>query len=349
MKSAAWERRLLTQCSSVFVALLTIASSVCAARSQAVDLICFPISGGGGSDPIVRIHVVRNNGDWQIVHYSSKGKYYDRASQYWISDQSTHNSISWTGSLVNRNDVKMVGTVTEKNGTSFYKERVYNIHKAGTDVIENAASCVGRISWAKNEPLPDRNYDPQHLPVSAPPSDATAQQAQPTVGGPEWSNDLTAAKQRLVDCLKRFPTPHDGVENAVQVEIRRYIAACGKDYLALWEQGGQTPEQSVSMAEMEVYQALGCRIANIDLEEFRHTPEGLRTVTCSQERFVPSKAKWWLVIYVAGRVSFVAGPYDHIDQCAHSKVAESMLQQNPSCELSAFSPVVGEPGESPPR
>jgi hypothetical protein len=240
----------------------------------------------------------------------------------------------------------MIGTVTEKNGASFYKESVYNIHKTGT-VVENAASCVGSISWTKNEPPPERTADPQHLPVLAPLSDATAQQAQSTVGGPEWSNDLTAAKQRMVDCLKHFPTLQDGVENAVQVEIRRYIAACGKDYLALLEQVGLTPDQSVLGAEMEAYQALGCRIANVDLEEFRHTPEGLRMVTCSQERFVPSKAKWWLVVYAAGRVYFVAGPYDHIGQCADSNEARAMVQQNSTCELSAFSPVVGEPGEPP--
>ena len=242
----------------------------------------------------------------------------------------------------------MVGTVTEKNGASFYKESVYNVHKADTDVIENAASCVGRISWAKNEPPPERNYDPQHLPVLAPPSDATAQQAQPTVGGPEWSNDLTAAKQRMVDCLNRLPPPPDAVENAYLVELGRYTAACGKDWLAILQQhGGMTPEASEALAKMVAEDVLGCQIANIDLEEFRHTPEGLRMVTCSQERFVPSKAKWWLVIYAAGRVSFVAGPYDHIGQCADSKEADAMLQQNPTCELSAFSPVVGEPGEPP--
>jgi hypothetical protein len=214
--------------------------------------------------------VVKNNGDWRIVNYSSKGKYYDRASQYWISDQSTHDSISWTGSLVNRNDVKMVGTVTEKNGASFYKERVYNIHKAGTDVIENAASCVGRISWVKNEP-----------PVLAPSSDATAQQAEPTVGSPKWVDDLTAAEQRMVDCLKGLPTLQDAVENAFEVEVRRYVAACGKEFLALLEQGGATSEESASLAEMKADKVLGCRIANPGAEEIQHTPEGKRMVTCS--------------------------------------------------------------------
>ncbi len=87
---------------------------------------------------------------------------------------------------------------------------------------------------------------------------------------------------------------------------------------------------------MEAYQALGCQIANIDLEEFRHTPEGLRMVTCSQERFVPSKAKWWLVIYAAGRESFVAGPYDHIGQCADSNEAHAKLQQNPPANSARF-------------
>jgi hypothetical protein len=346
MKPAAWKSRLLTQCSCLFIALLIVVSNVCAVRSQTVDLICFPISGGGGSDPIVRIHVLKNNGDWQIVHYSSKGKSYDRASQYWISDQSTPDSISWTGLLVNRNGVKMIGTVIEKNGASVYRERVYNIHKAGTDVAENAASCVGRISWAKNE-QPESNSDPPHLPVLTPPSSATAQQSQTAVGSAGWSNDLAAAKQRMVDCVKRFPTLQEGEENAVQVEVRSRVAACGKDYLALLEQGGQTSEQSASLAEMEVYQALGCRIANVDVEEFRHTPDGLRMVTCSEEHFVPSKAKWWLVVYSSGRVSLVAGPYDHIGQCADSDAAQAMAQQNPSCELSAFSPVVGQPGEPP--
>ncbi len=282
MKAAAWGRRLKTQCSRVFVALLTIVLSVCVARTQDVDLTCFPISGGGGSDPIVRIHVSRNNGNWQILHYSSKGKSYDRASQYWISDQSGQGSISWIGSLVNRNDVKMVGTVIEKNGASFYKERVFNTHKAGTDIVENSASCVGKISWAKAEPPPEKNYDPQHLPVLTPPPNKVAGPVQPDVG-PEWSNALTAAKQHMMECLKHFPSPQDGVENAVEVEVRRYIADCGQDYMALWRQGGETPEQSVTLAEMEAYKAFGCRIANPDQEEIRHTPDGLRMVSCSSE------------------------------------------------------------------
>jgi hypothetical protein len=293
--------------------------------------------------------VLRSEGDWQIIHYSAKGKYYDRASQYWITDQSTHASISWAGSLVNRNDVKMVGTIIEKNGASFYKESVYNVHKSSTRVVENSASCVGKISWAKDEPSSERSNDPQHLQVVAAPSDTPAPQAQPTVGGPEWSNDLKAAKQRMIDCIKRFPVPQDGAENAVQIEVRRYIATCGKDYFALLAQGGMTTDESVSFAQLETYEALGCQFANIDLDEFRHTPESFRTVTCSTDRFVPSKAKWWLVIYAAGRVSVVAGPYDHIDQCADSSEAHTMEQQNPSCELSAFSPVVGELGQPPAR
>jgi hypothetical protein len=346
MKAAASDGRLQMQGGRVFIALLVTVLSICAARSQVVDLFCVPNSGRGGNDPIVRIHVSMNDGNWQIIHYSSKGKSYDRASQYWITDQSTRGSISWSGSLVHRNDVRMVGTVIETNGASSYKERVCNTRKAGTDAVENSASCVGKISWAKAGQPPEKTYDAQPLPVLTPPPNAIAEPVRPDVGS-EWSNALAAAKQRMSACLKRLPPPPDAVVNAHQVAMRQYIAACGEDYMALWRQVGDTAGASEVTAWLVADDILGCRIANVDLEDYRHTPDDLRMVTCSQERIVPSKAKWWLVIYVAGRVSFVAGPYDHLGQCADSNEASAMVRQNPSCELSAFSPIVGEPGEPP--
>jgi hypothetical protein len=258
----------------IWAVFLTIATTVCGARSQAVDLTCFPVSAGGSSDPIVRIHVVRNKGEWRIVHFSAKGKSYDRAAQYWILDQSAHGSISWSGSLLNHNDVKITGTVIEKNGASFYKEIVYDVRTRSTP-IQNDASCVGPISWADREPLITSNAAaPQPQPQPA------ASQPQPTVG-PHWANDLTAARERMVDCLKQFPPPHDGTESAVDAEVRRYLAACGKDYVALWQQGGSTQEQSMLTAEVEAYQILGCRFANPGEDEIQHTPEGQRMVACS--------------------------------------------------------------------
>jgi hypothetical protein len=153
---------------------------------------------------------------------------------------------------------------------------------------------------------------------------------------------INAAEQRMVDCLKRFPALEDGAWNAVEAQVRRRIAVCGKDYLTLLEQGGETAEASADLAFYGTIHKLGCRVANIDLDEFRHIPENLRMTTCSEERFVPSKAKWWAVIYNAGRVSSVAGPFDGIGECADSDEALAHVS-TARCELSAFSPVVGQP------
>jgi hypothetical protein len=154
-----------------FVALLIVLLTICAARSQSVDLTCFPISGGAGIDPIVRVHVARHKGEWRIVHFSAKGKSYDRAAQYWILDKSAKDSISWTGSLLNHNDVKMTGAVIEKNGASFYKETVYNA-RTHSAPVENDASCVGPISWTDNEPVPQKLDESKHPPDLLPPTNA---------------------------------------------------------------------------------------------------------------------------------------------------------------------------------
>jgi hypothetical protein len=153
---------------------------------------------------------------------------------------------------------------------------------------------------------------------------------------------INPAELRMVDCLKRFPALEDGAWDAVEAQVRRRIAVCGKDYLTLLEQGGETAEASGDLAFYGAIQKLGCRVANIDLDELHHTPEGQRTTTCAQERFVPSRGKWWLVIYGAGRVSFVAGPFDGIGECADSDEALAHVS-TARCELSAFSPVVGQP------
>jgi hypothetical protein len=161
--------------------------------------------------------------------------------------------------------------------------------------------------------------------------------AGPAFAGDPSEAQVDAAQQRMVACLKRLPTPQDGPWNAVEEQVRRRIAVCGKDYLTLLEQGGETAEASGDLAFYGAIQKLGCRVANIDLDEFRHIPENLRMTTCSEERFVPSKAKWWAVIYDAGRVSSVSGPYDGIGQCADSDEALAHVS-TARCELSAVRP-----------
>jgi hypothetical protein len=85
----------------------------------------------------------------------------------------------------------------------------------------------------------------------------------------------------MADCLKRFPPLRDGSESAVDAEVDPYIAACGKDYIALWRQVGSTQEQSILTAKVEAYQILGCKYANPDEDEIQHTPEGQRVVACT--------------------------------------------------------------------
>ena len=59
---------------------------------------------------------------------------------------------------------------------------------------------------------------------------------------------INAAELRMVDCLKRFPALEDGAWDAVEAQVRRRIAVCGKDYLTLLEQGGETAEASGDLA-----------------------------------------------------------------------------------------------------
>jgi hypothetical protein len=50
----------------------------------------------------------------------------------------------------------------------------------------------------------------------------------------------------------------------------------------------------------------------------------------------------WLIVYGAGHITFVAGPYDDIGKCGNSSEADALLRENPRCELTAFPPFVGE-------
>jgi hypothetical protein len=159
--------------------------------------------------------------------------------------------------------------------------------------------------------------------------------AGPALAGDPSEAQVDAAQQRMVACLQRLPTPQDGPWSAVQLVVRRYAAACDSEMLAFFNTPG-FPDQSPFMEQI-AFNALGCHIADADLDELQRIPEDRRTMTCVDERFVPSKAKWWAVIYDSGRVYSVSGPYDGIGQCAHSDEAQAHASAA-RCELSAVRP-----------
>src|SRR5271166_2769142 len=62
--------------------------------------------------------------------------------------------------------------------------------------------------------------------------------------------------------------------------------------------------------------------------------------------------KWWLVLYTAGHISFVKGPYDHIGQCVNSPEMDAMITlPGITCVIDWEwnPPRLGELGEPPPN
>jgi hypothetical protein len=91
-------------------------------------------------------------------------------------------------------------------------------------------------------------------------ADADAKHRADEAAAAERSKNLEVAKQRMFACLRDLPSPHDGVEKDLDAEIERDVASCGQDYVAVWQQGGATKEQSMAAAVLDGSKALAaCR------------------------------------------------------------------------------------------
>jgi hypothetical protein len=178
---------------------------------------------------------------WRVVHHLANGDVAVRNDQYDIRGT----LIGWEGHLWSKPALRMVGILAGM----IYRETLYDGERF---IIETSEECAPTVAAL---PLTKHKFDN--------------------------TDDLEAAKQRMVVCLKHFPSPHDGVEKDMEVEIRRDTASCGEDFLAMLQQTGATWELSIASAELIAYEALGCRYANPTEEDIKNTPEGMRMVICS--------------------------------------------------------------------
>ncbi len=101
------------------------------------------------------------------------------------------------------------------------------------------------------------------------------------VSNSAWSDDIDAAKQDMMACLGNVSTPRSGVEKSVEVEIRRDVASCGREYVTGLQRAGLNRMQAIATAVLDSYEVLGCRYANPTDDDFQNTPQGMRVVTCS--------------------------------------------------------------------
>lgn len=130
--------------------------------------------------------------------------------------------------------------------------------------------------WNANAPHP-WNDGSSAMPTSSVPSSANL------IG----QEKLDTAKDAMTRCLQRLPAPQDGTEQQVEKVIRGYVTSCGQDYLAVWRQAGSTEEQSMAMAVVEAYKAMGCRYSNPTQVDMETKPQGGRSVTCSAQSPAP--------------------------------------------------------------
>jgi hypothetical protein len=98
---------------------------------------------------------------------------------------------------------------------------------------------------------------------------------------PEWTIQHDAEKLKMSECLRKFPRPHEDIELRIDKIIREYVASCGQDYVKVWRKGGYlTEEQSIGLAVVDAYKAMGCRYRDSSQADFELTPQGYRVIVC---------------------------------------------------------------------
>jgi len=95
----------------------------------ALDITCDEprvIYGATGSNPVVQVDVVYDEGEWSVVHYLASGRRISRRQQYAMRDTSDDVATQWRGVFYKNPRVSIVGEVREINGRPFYYEWGYN-------------------------------------------------------------------------------------------------------------------------------------------------------------------------------------------------------------------------------
>ena len=115
--------------------------------SAAITLDCdAPVgSTDSGADPVTRLSVSYNAGDWRVVYTRASGATINRADQYAMTNSSDATRTQWAGTLNNRPKLYMNGTILTGGSKGYvYHEVLFDFAKPGP--IKNQ---VAMESWAQ--------------------------------------------------------------------------------------------------------------------------------------------------------------------------------------------------------
>jgi predicted aspartyl protease len=93
-------------------------------------------------DPIVLVTVSVQGQQWRVSHIAASGVRYDRTQQYSMRDQSQAGAFSWSGTLIDRPYLKMVGLISSSAKGYAYFEHLYDARANDSEVTRTAATCV---------------------------------------------------------------------------------------------------------------------------------------------------------------------------------------------------------------
>ena len=98
-----------------------------------------------GPDPVTRLSVSYNAGDWRVVYTRASGATINRADQYAMTNSSDATRTQWAGALNNRPKLYMNGTIFTGGSKGYtYHEVLFDFAKPGP--IKNQ---VAMEAWAQ--------------------------------------------------------------------------------------------------------------------------------------------------------------------------------------------------------
>jgi predicted aspartyl protease len=127
-----------------FSASLFLLLSASLAHGQSLFLNCTPVQGAPSrdKDPIALVTVSVQRQEWRVSHLATSGARYERTQQYSLHDISRPGALAWTGTLVDRPYLKMVGLISTNPQGYSYIEHLYDARSDDQEVARTEATCV---------------------------------------------------------------------------------------------------------------------------------------------------------------------------------------------------------------